>query len=89
MHAMHRKKLTAMFLNSNHLQKRQGKLTMRTIGKTQSGRHSLLKSDWRTDEKNTSRATENVNNLTNKINPKIRSKPCSQQREFIFFFFFF
>lgn len=84
-----RKKLTAMFLNSNHLQKRQGKADYEDNWKNPEWEtFSSKRSDWRTDEKNTSRATENVNNLTSKINPKIRSKPCSQQREFIFFFFF-
>lgn len=61
---------------------------MRTVGKTQSGRHSLLKEVIGEQiEKNTSRATENVNNLTSKINPK-NSSNLLPTREFIFFFFF-
>ena len=89
MHAMHQKEINAMFLNNNHLQKCQGKDDYKDNWKNPEWEiFSSKRSDGRTDEKNTSRPTENVNNLTGKINPKIHSKPCSQQREFTFFFLF-
>lgn len=68
MHAMHQREITAMFLNNNHLQKCQGKADYKDNWKNPEWEiFSSRRSDWRTDGKNTSRPTENVNNLTGKI----------------------
>ena len=65
---MHQREITAMFLNNNHLQKCQGKADYKDNWKNPEWEiFSSRRSDWRTDGKNTSRPTENVNTLTGKI----------------------